>query len=250
RQILWNVVKNAAKFTPSGGAITLRAEVASSGAGEVARVVIRDTGIGLAPETIGRIFEAFEQADPSITREFGGLGLGLAISHRLAVLHGGTIRATSDGPGRGATFTLELPMHRGPRAITARPVAAACATTLRLLVVDDHADTADILTTLLVNHGYVVHVATNAKDALALASTHAFDLMISDLGLPDASGYELMQQVRARVGLPGIAMSGWGREEDRRRGIAAGFAAHLVKPIAIADLVATIQRVFDATPRS
>lgn len=238
-QIMWNLVKNAAKFTPNGGEIAIRAEADET----TSRVIVSDSGIGIAPDALGRVFEAFEQADASITRQFGGLGLGLAISRRLAELHGGTLTAASGGRDRGATFTFELPRHRGRRAVTAKPIALPSTEPVELLVVDDHADTAEILSTLLAAQGFVVRIATSATEAMSLCATLKFDLVISDVGLPDRTGYDLMSEIRTKFpDLPGIAMSGWGRDEDRKVGLAAGFSEHLTKPIALNDLVAAIHR--------
>jgi len=247
-QSLWNLVKNAVKFTPEGGRITLRTSNPEPGR---LRIEVEDSGIGIAPEALTRIFDAFEQAEAGTSRQFGGLGLGLAISRAIITLHGGTLRAESGGKGTGAKFTLELPTIAptpavAPDAAPADP-AGAGRTSLRLLVVEDHYDTAHALNRLLRVAGYSVKTAGSVAAALRLAEAESFDLLISDLGLPDESGYALMQQVRERYGLRGIAMSGYGMEDDIRRSREAGFAEHLIKPISIPQLENAIRRVVGAS---
>ena len=211
-------------------------------------VRVQDTGIGIQPDVLPRIFDAFEQGDARITRQFGGLGLGLAISRALVELHGGTIRAESDGEGRGATFIIELPGDETPPADS---VPAAMATSreaapqMRLLLVEDHADTARTLTRLLRREGFEVVAANDVASAVATAGQETFDVLVSDLGLPDGDGYQVMRAVRAIRLVPGIAMSGYGMEEDIQRSRDAGFTEHLVKPINIPQLIASIRRVTD-----
>ncbi|MBA3540543.1 MAG: response regulator, partial [Deltaproteobacteria bacterium] len=236
RQILWNVLKNAAKFTPRGGSIAIHSRVTD----DRVVVTVTDSGIGITRDALAHVFDAFEQADPHITQQFGGLGLGLAISRSLAELHGGTLTAESQGPDLGATFTLALPRLGVP--LTA-PAPVEMTSHPRVLVVDDHDDTADIIATLLEVKGYQVAIAHNVADALAQVTTEEFDLLLSDIGLPDASGYDLMRQVREQHAIKGIAMSGWGRDEDIARGRAAGFSEHLVKPLDLGVLMSAIQRV-------
>ncbi len=238
RQILWNLVKNAAKFTPAGGTITIRADATK----ELATVSVRDTGIGIEAEALGRVFDAFEQADAAITRQFGGLGLGLAISRTLVALHGGALAVASEGRDRGATFTLTLPRIDEPvRRSNRVAVVRATTSVRRLLVVDDHADTAEILSTILTSHGYEVSVAATATAAFTLATSGAYDLMISDVGLSDGTGYELLERIREIQPQLAIAMSGYGHDADIRRGREAGFVGHLVKPIGFDQLLDTIE---------
>lgn len=250
QQILWNVLKNAAKFTPEGGAVNVASKRLSP---ERVSITIRDNGAGIEPHVLPRIFDAFEQGDPRITRQFGGLGLGLAISKALVELHGGTIRAESAGPGHGATFTIELPssieveLARPTRdAVPFGPKPAHA----KLLVVEDHPDTARLLSRLLRASGYEVVTTHSAAGALQLAASQHFDLLISDIGLPDATGYELMQQIRAgaaQTPVKGIAMSGYGMDEDIKKSHEAGFSEHLVKPINLAQLEDAIRRILEVT---
>ncbi len=245
QQVLWNLFKNALKFTPEGGQILIR-----SGNDEQGNVVIEvmDSGIGIDPANLPVIFDAFEQGEPSISRRFGGLGLGLAISKKLMDLHGGSITAASAGKGRGATFTIRLPAVDAPAprvssGSTPSTAAPACGASLRILVVEDHAGTAQAMARLLGKLGHVVTVSSSLAAALEVLAGQSFDLFISDLGLPDGSGYDLMRQVRQRHPLKGIALSGYGMEEDVAKSREAGFAAHLTKPVDFQRLVAAIQQV-------
>lgn len=243
QQVFWNLLRNAAKFTSESGNIYIRTE---SIAGRV-HVEVRDTGAGIAGEFLPRIFDAFEQGDMKTAGQFGGLGLGLAICKAIMDMHGGVIRAYSDGPGRGATFTVELLETSATerKAIVAQgPLPRHRPTNqLRVLLVDDHRDTRDVLAKLLIASNNAVTTAGSVESALQLAAAEPFDIVVSDLGLPDGTGYELMQQIRDRHGIKGIALSGYGMEEDRRRSRDAGFLDHLVKPVTVSLLLATIQRV-------
>jgi CheY-like chemotaxis protein len=244
QQVFWNLLRNAVKFTPEGGDITVRTWN-DQGQGRLF-VEVRDTGAGITPEALPRIFDAFDQGDTRTTRQFGGLGLGLAIAKAVVDMHGGMIRAQSAGPGKGATFTIRL-NTAAPRAEHAptdahRP-AAPGGEHRRILLVEDHPDTARILARLLQQAGYEVRTAGSAAAALHLAATEPFDVVVSDIGLPDASGYELMEQIRDRHGLKGIALSGYGMEEDARRSRSAGFIDHVVKPVDLAQLHAILRRV-------
>lgn len=244
QQVLWNLIKNAAKFTPAGG----RIEVQTSSAENRIRVSVADTGIGIAADAMPKIFTAFEQADRSITRQFGGLGLGLAICKALVELHGGKIWASSDGPGRGATFTLELPVVAAefdPTGTGAGPEAlqVPCGRGVSILLVEDHADTANVMSRLLSRGGYTVQVASRMSDALRLAEGTEFDILISDIGLPDGSGLDLVRRLGERRPIKGIALSGFGMEEDIERSRAAGFTEHLTKPIDFKQLEAVVGRL-------
>jgi PAS domain S-box-containing protein len=231
QQILWNLLNNAVKFTPEGGTVELHTRNPSPGQIEIC---VADSGIGIEPEVMPRLFDAFEQANTSITRRFGGLGLGLAISRTLAELHGGTLHAASDGVGRGATFSLGLNTAPAP-AVTAdakrTPDSTLPIPPLRILLAEDHEPTRAALERLLTRSGHCVQAAGTVGGALELAAEGSFDLLVSDLGLPDASGLDLMSELRSRYHLPGIALSGYGMEEDVKASAAAGFAAHLTKPI-------------------
>lgn len=249
QQVFWNLLKNAVKFTPKGGTITVRTRSFDSRRpGRPARlaVEIRDTGIGIAPGMLPKVFDAFEQGDVKVTVQSGGLGLGLAISKALVDLHGGTIRASSSGRNRGACFTVELATTE-PAAeeqwAAAPPAVEVEDKRLALLIVEDHPDMAEILARLLQSAGYDVETAGSVAEALETAAAAPFDLLISDIGLPDASGLDLMRQIRDRYGIPGIALSGYGMEEDLRKSREAGFLDHVVKPINLDQLKAVIRRV-------
>ena len=247
QQVLWNVLKNAAKFTPQGGDIYVTTALMPEGGAEV---VVRDTGIGLAPEAIATIFDAFEQGGPQITQQFGGLGLGLAISKVLVEMHGGEIRAESAGLGQGSTFTITLP---NAREASEEPVperrngdGPGGVAGLRLLVVEDHADTARILGRLLRKRGYTVQIAGTVGEAIGVLAEEPVDMIVSDVGLPDGTGYELMRRAQQMRPVTGIAMSGFGMEEDIMRSREAGFAEHLVKPVDAAQIDEAIRRLFRA----
>ncbi len=260
-QILWNLLKNAIKFTPNGGTVTVRAQLHRAETDGSVTIEIEDTGIGIAPAQIDRVFDAFEQGDRQITRQFGGIGLGLAISKAIAESHHGSLTATSEGPGRGSTFKLTLPFdgceeEEGGVAGTARatlisavssPAPEVTARPQRILLVEDHADTAAILTRLLRRMGHDVLHADTVGTALKLAEREMplapISFVMSDLGLPDGSGLDLMRQLSSKHGLRGIALSGFGMDSDLAQSTAAGFSRHLVKPIDIATLRATISEM-------
>jgi two-component system, chemotaxis family, CheB/CheR fusion protein len=251
QEVFWNLLNNAVKFTPVAGSIRVRCWPDSAG---FVIAEVRDNGEGIDPSVIGGIFNAFDQGERSITRQFGGLGLGLSISKALVEMHGGTIHAQSPGKGRGATFAVRLPLMPSEAAVPAASAPSVPSTSppmalagpLRILLVEDHGDTAVIMHRLLSAQGHKVQVAGDLAMALKLAAEHPFDLLLSDLGLPDGSGLDLMRTLRARgLTLPGIALSGYGQETDLQASRAAGFAAHLIKPLkmprltdAIADVVA------------
>lgn len=181
-----------------------------------------------------------------VTRQFGGLGLGLAISKALIEMQGGTIRAESEGPDRGSIFTVELPALPGDQVALLSPhrhEADGDGVQLRVLVVEDHPDTAEVLARLLGASGHAVKTAHSAEAALRLAHSEPFDVLVSDIGLPDTTGYELMKQIRARYAIKGIAMSGYGMDEDLRKSREAGFSDHIVKPANVAELERAIRRV-------
>jgi two-component system CheB/CheR fusion protein len=245
QQILWNVVKNAAKFTPRGGWIHVRTHRIAN---ERTCVRVADSGIGISPEVLPRIFDAFEQADEQIMRQFGGLGLGLAISKALAELHGGSITATSSGEGSGSTFVLELPVAREERSLKSVPSdfqPEPNPQSVRVLLVEDHPDTARVLAMLLRRAGFNVDTAVSVASALELANANAYDLLVSDLGLPDGSGYELMERVRETRPIKGIAMSGFGMDRDVQKSLLAGFSEHVVKPVDIGQLQAAMRRAVE-----
>jgi PAS domain S-box-containing protein len=244
QQVLWNLLKNAVKFTPPEGQITVRTENTDDGH---IRVVVQDTGMGIAPEVLPRLFIAFEQGGRNVTRQFGGLGLGLAISKSIVELHGGTLTASSAGKGKGATFTLELPTVL-PEASTTPRIGLEDDSTLnmrgrRVLLVEDHVDSVKIMSRLLESYGFEVRVAGSVASALQAIQAAEFDLLISDIGLPDGSGLDLMRQVRLKSSVKAIALSGYGMEEDIRKSTQAGFLAHLTKPVSLQKLDAILREV-------
>ncbi len=236
QQVFWNVIRNAVKFTPPEGDI--RVCTRNDDTGKIS-VRIEDSGIGFEPESAPNFFQAFEQGGRHITRQFGGLGLGLAISRSIVEAHGGRIRAESPGIGRGATFVIELPLgRRHRRRENSQPEAKRAATngagrSLRVLLVEDHKDTRVSIQKLLQHARHTVMAAGSAREALETAAANRFDLVISDLGLPDQSGHQLMRQLRQQFGLSGIALSGYGMEDDVAQSREAGFVHHLTKPISI-----------------
>jgi len=242
QQVLWNLLKNAVKFTPERGDISVRV---SPTVENRVRLQVRDSGIGMAADVLPCIFDAFEQGANDITQEFGGMGLGLAIAKNLVELHHGTIRAESDGAKQGSTFTIELPLVSKNGDEPARPADSAgeSGETLRILFVEDNADTAFVLSKFLTASGYVVKTAGSAAAALELASKELFDIVVSDIGLPDVNGYELMKQIRACYPIQGIAMSGYGMEDDLRKSREAGFSDHIVKPASLSQLERSIHRL-------
>ena len=275
QQIFWNVLKNAVKFTPENGKVTVTTSVAANGTALVLRV--RDTGIGMTAAEIGRVFQAFSQGDHAAAaggvHRFGGLGLGLTITKMLVELHGGKIDAFSEGRNLGSLFQVELPLSQelalrgnlpggAPAPVRAgsratRPSRTEVAPSVpslrrRILLVEDHAPTRQTLQHLLNQRNFEVTPADCAEAAERLVRNGEFDLLISDVGLPDRNGYELMTTVRSlRPGLPGIALSGYGMEEDLVRSQAAGFLVHLVKPVTIGmleDAIASLPPLFQKDP--
>ena len=243
QQVFWNLVKNAAKFTPEGG----RLDVSTRNNDNHQIVIeITDNGIGIDAEVMPRIFDAFEQGGPVVTSRYGGLGLGLAISKRVVDLHHGTISAHSAGRGQGATFVvtlnaMETSLLEGP--VLFLETEPALARDLQILLVEDHQDTARVLGRILKTAGFEVSHADSVMSAQELANTRRFDLVISDLGLPDGSGLDLMRGLRETQGLAGIALSGFGTDDDVAASLAAGFAEHLTKPVEWERLRSAIERL-------
>ena len=248
RQVFWNLLKNAVKFTPAGGEVTLRT---TDGAGGAVVVEIVDTGAGIEPDVLPHVFDAFQQGGASVTRSFGGLGLGLAISKALVEAHRGTIEARSDGLNRGATFRMEFPTVAAPATIAApsdgssdgQPLTSHAGRRLEILLVEDHRDTARVLKRLLDRSGHHVRTAETVHAALAAADAEPVDIVVSDLGLPDGTGFELMRELVQRHHLKGIALSGFGTDQDVARSREAGFACHLTKPVDFHRLEEAIERV-------
>ena len=228
-QVITNLLDNAVKFTPAGGSVEI--DVMRDGPEGVVRV--SDRGIGIAPEMLPRVFDLFAQAEQPLERSVGGLGVGLALSRRLVEMHGGTITAASEGPGRGAQFTVRLPVEAMP---TPAPAAAAPAPerVRTVLVIEDNDDARESLRLLLESLGHRVLVAVDGHQGVALALEHRPEVLLVDLGLPGLDGYEVARTVRSSPGGKSavlIAVTGYGQAEDRRRSTEAGFDAHLVKPV-------------------
>lgn len=236
QQIFWNLINNALKFTPEGGTITVVTRTPADGA--TIEVEISDTGAGISPEKIPVIFNAFEQ----VSKSSGGLGLGLAICKALAELHGGNVAAHSSGTGRGSVFIVHLPVNAVTDVPDSRKVPQidlADARPLRILLVEDHQDTADTLQRLLLRRNYTVKTAHSVSAALETAEGFNFDVLVTDVGLPDGNGVDLFQELKSRKDsgtFHGIALSGFGMDEDISRSLSAGFEHHITKPVEFAHL--------------
>ena len=249
QQVFWNLVKNAAKFTPHGGRIDLRTR---NDAAHRVIVEITDNGIGIESELLPRIFDAFEQGGRVMTSQYGGLGLGLAIAKRVIDMHGGTVTATSAGRGKGATFTVTLQAMETSlldEPVVYLPGERGEDGSAELLLVEDHTDTARVLSRILQSAGYRVAHADSISAARELANSKRFDLVVSDVGLPDGSGLDLMRDLQALHGLRGIALSGFGTDDDRAASAAAGFSEHLTKPVDWPLLRDAIERLLIAQRR-
>lgn len=260
QQVVWNLVSNAIKFTPKGG----HAQVILQRIDSQVEIKVADSGIGIHADFLPHVFERFRQADASRTRSHGGLGLGLAIVKRIIELHGGTAAVSSAGEGQGATFTVRLPLsvirhsplkqEAHPRLSQAAsvPLASADLSNLTVLIVDDDLDSLDFIRRILGDEGATVVTASSAVEALAIINRQRPDVFISDIGMPETDGYELMRKVRSLqpklgVRFPGIALTAFARTEDRTRALLAGFVAHVAKPVESAELIATIAAVTGRT---
>jgi signal transduction histidine kinase/response regulator RpfG family c-di-GMP phosphodiesterase len=245
QQIFWNLIKNAVKFTPAGGRLEIRTE----NRGNQLRVAVSDTGMGIDAENLPKIFNAFEQGERT---KFGGLGLGLAISKTLVETHHGELVAESDGPDRGSTFTATFPLAESiaDAQSSAAPSVLVAHKPMRVLLVEDHEDTNRSLTQLLRRRGYHVQPAHCVQAALEAAAHESFDVLVSDIGLPDGSGIELMEKLKSDHPIFGIALTGFGMEDDLRKSQEVGFNHHLVKPIDLNRLDALIQQADLATPQA
>jgi PAS domain S-box-containing protein len=246
QHVTWNILSNAIKFTGLGGLI----EVSLTQTSAQVLLRVRDTGRGIDPAFLPHVFERFRQADVSSTRAVGGLGLGLSLVRSIAQLHGGEVAAHSDGIDRGTTIDVTLPAgyaRPGKRdALSQPPAAARPLEGLRVLVVDDEADARELLTVLLARHGAAVDAADSAAQARELLSSAQPHVLLSDIGMPDEDGYDLMRSVRALPGeqggsTPAIALTAYTRADDRRRAFDAGFNDHLPKPVDPQELVRLIR---------
>jgi PAS domain S-box-containing protein len=254
QQVFWNLIKNAVKFTDPFGSIIFRSSNTSTG---TLQIEVEDSGIGIEAHILPKVFDAFEQGEKSRTRRFGGLGLGLAISKNLIDAHQGKLSVHSAGRELGTKFVIELntvdmkvaASHPGTDSAHVDNVHPSSHTTaahhgcLKILLVEDNQETGTLLRRILERRGYQVELATTMNSAIQAANRTTFDLLISDVGLPDGSGLELMQHLRLTSQIPGIAMSGFGMDEDIRNSLEAGFLEHLIKPISIAKLEETIKGI-------
>jgi signal transduction histidine kinase/ActR/RegA family two-component response regulator len=250
QQVFWNLLANAVKFTPPGGRVEVRLERADG----QAQVIVQDNGEGIRPDFLPHVFEPFRQADSSMTRAHGGLGLGLAIVRHLVELHGGTISAASPGAGQGATFTVRLPIaparfgpprHESPSR-AADGSAEVPLAGLRVLAVDDEPDARDLLSLVLAQGGAEVRAAGSAEEALATLEGWRPDVVVSDIAMPGEDGYGLIRRLRARAPeeggrIPAVALTAYARAEDRARALAAGFQVHAPKPIDPEELVTVVR---------
>ena len=245
QQIIWNLFKNAIKFTGENGVITLSS---ANHLPQILTLGVGDTGIGIEPEIMEKIFNPFEQGERSFQRRFGGLGLGLTISKSLAQAHGASLIAKSEGFNRGATFLLTMKTAVLEEAVGAPRVldTQTAPSGLRVLLVDDHPDTCAALERLLTLRGHKVTAAHDMREALVSAARESFDLLISDVGLPDGNGMDLLRTVRIQQPIRGIAISGFGMDADIGKSLEAGFSEHLVKPVKLEKLEAAIARVMAA----
>jgi CheY-like chemotaxis protein/anti-sigma regulatory factor (Ser/Thr protein kinase) len=252
QQVVWNLLSNAVKFAPKGGRVEVRLERADS----YIEIVVADNGQGIRPEFLPYVFEHFRQEDSGTNRQHGGLGLGLAIVRRIVELHGGTVHAESEGLGKGATFTVALPIaavravapdeSRGKAAdVRLAPENPPSLEGMRALFVDDEADARELITQMLAQVGAEVRTAASATEALAACDEWRPDVIISDIGMPGEDGYALMKKLRAleseRGGhIPAIALTAYGRREDRRRALSVGYESHIRKPVEPAELLAVV----------
>ena len=253
QQIVWNLLTNAVKFTPKGGKIQVKVQRVNSHV----EIVVSDSGVGISKEFLPYVFDRFRQADASITRTQGGLGLGLSIVHQLVDLHGGTVAVQSEGEGKGATFTVTLPFIRvisQKEAESVHPTQSEEIISfeglpsldgLKVLIVDDEADTRELIGEVLKECGSEVIITRSAAEAFAAIEQHKPDILISDLGMPDEDGYSLIEKIRAlpseRGGdIPAAALTAYARAEDRMRVLRSGFQFHLPKPVDSAELVTVV----------
>ena len=262
QQVFWNLLNNAIKFTSKGGRVQLLLKQVNS----QVEVSIVDTGEGISPEFLPYIFDRFKQADASKTRHYRGLGLGLSLVKQLVELHGGTVRAKSDGLGKGATFIVSLPLillypaaegwERGyhqspPRDVPFLPTISLQNVTL--LVIDDEPDACNLLRRLLESAGATVYLARSAAEGMEHLLAEPVDVLICDIGMPDEDGFSLIRRVRAlddirKSEVAAVALTAYARLEDRTEAIRAGFQNHVPKPVEPAELLAVVQGL--ATPRS
>jgi signal transduction histidine kinase/ActR/RegA family two-component response regulator len=256
QQIVWNLLSNAVKFTTRGGQVQVVLERVNSHV----EISVADTGIGIKPEFLPYVFERFRQADASTTRKHGGLGLGLSIVRQLVEMHGGTVRAKSPGDGQGATFAVALPValahHRSDARAPVDPphepaLADATLDGVRVLVVDDEHDARELVRRILARSRAIIETAGSAPEALDAIARRPPDVLLSDIGMPEHDGYDLIRRVRERglsgKQLPAIALTAFARPDDRRRALVAGFQTHVAKPVDPEELVAVVATLLGRT---
>ncbi len=243
QQVMWNLLKNAIKFTPEGGQIQV--ETTDEPGGRVT-FRVKDTGVGFSNDTLARLFKPFEQGTENAGR-YGGLGLGLAIAKALVEAQHGVITAYSDGPGKGATFAVSFPATDAPVPGVPEESAPArmAARKSRILLVEDHADSAHALARIIASFGHDVEIAGSVGAAVEFFDARPFDILVSDLGLPDGSGLDLLRQIHAKRRIPAIALTGFGMEEDIARCLDAGFGAHLTKPVNFQKLESALAKILE-----
>lgn len=268
QQVVWNLLTNAVKFTPKNGRVEVRLKKSecSNSASErldltqnsqtYAQITVTDTGRGISPDFLPYVFDYFRQADSTTTRKFGGLGLGLAIVHQLVELHGGTIQASSPGEGQGAIFTVSLPLITATKLNQNQTLFQGSLATnlseLQILVVDDDRDSRELVAFLLRQQGAIVTEAESAREALNYLKQTEFNLLVSDIGMPDLDGYALIRQIRSRSinqnsAIPAIALTAYAGEIDQKQALAVGFQQHLTKPIEPEMLVQMVQTLVEKT---
>jgi CheY-like chemotaxis protein len=249
QQVVWNLLSNAIKFTPPGGQV----RVTSEREDRFASITVADTGVGITAEFLPHVFDRFRQQDPATTRKYGGLGLGLSIVRHLVELHGGTVMATSDGEGKGATFTVRVPVApaRGDQA-AAVPLQSSLSdagelpvlTGVRVLVVDNEADARALVATVLERCGAHVTTVSSAPEAIRRISEERPDVLLSDIAMPGQDGYDLIRELRRleRMGpaIPAAALTAFASATDRARALLAGYQAHLPKPVEPSELAAVV----------
>jgi CheY-like chemotaxis protein/two-component sensor histidine kinase len=253
QQVVWNLLSNAIKFTPRGGRVQIVLHRTDSNV----EISVADTGIGIIPRFLPHVFERFRQGDPSITRPYGGLGLGLSIVKHLIELHGGSVKAESQGDGCGSTFSVNLPLmavytstarpervHPGaqPTGLSFEPVDLSG---IKILVVDDEPDARDLIRCVLEECKAEVLTAASASEALTMIEPERPDLLVSDIGMPEIDGYEFLRRVRTlsqKIGvhIPAVALTAYAGPEDKTRALRAGFLVHIAKPVEPSELVATL----------
>lgn len=242
QQLFWNLLSNAVKFTPEGGKVGVHLEQVN----QDAQITVKDTGKGIKPDFLPFVFDRFRQEDGSTTRQFGGLGLGLALARQLTEAHGGTVTAVSSGEGQGATFVVQLPLLSSPQTISS-DVFDVCQTLdlegRKILLVEDEPDSRDLIVVILEGAGANLTAVASASEALNVLSRERFDVLVSDIGLPDMDGYRLLQQVRQVASeqvLPAIALTAYAGEINRQTALASGYQQHLSKPIEPEALISAV----------